>query len=152
MHPPLPRLSHVLVAALLAIPAIARAEPTPPPPPDFGQIKGESQEDKHKDWIQASPTTCPVRVTDGAKVASDPEEGGQVAKAGDKASAEDWRTHIHPNPIGNLASDPEEGGQIARTAKPKPKPKPDISDINVMKTSDKASAKVAEAAPSGDCH
>ena len=43
-----------------------------------------------------------------------------------------------------VASDPEEGGQIvARTAKPKAAPKPNISDINVLKTSDKASAAMA---------
>ena len=47
-----------------------------------------------------------------------------------------------------VASDPEEGGQIvARTAKPAPKPKPQISDINVMKTSDKASPSMAATAP-----
>jgi hypothetical protein len=51
-----------------------------------------------------------------------------------------------------VASDPEEGGQIARTAKPAPKPKPQISDINVMKTSDKASASMAESsAPASTC-
>ena len=44
-----------------------------------------------------------------------------------------------------VASDPEEGGQIARTAKPAPKPQ--ISDINVTKTSDKASASMAATPP-----
>ena len=46
-----------------------------------------------------------------------------------------------------VASDPEEGGQIARTAKPTPKPP--VSDMTVMKTSDKASPKLSQAAPSG---
>jgi hypothetical protein len=45
-------------------------------------------------------------------------------------------------------SDPEEGGQVvARTAKPAPKAKPQISDINVTKTSDKGSATLSAAAP-----
>ena len=119
MNPPLPRLPHWLLASAVALGALAAtpalAEPTAPP---FGTIKGESQNNDHKDMAAAQATTCAAVAAGPLNVASDPEEGGQVT---------------------------------ARTAKPQPKPKPNISEINVMKTSDKASASLAAATPTPSC-
>jgi type VI protein secretion system component Hcp len=96
------------LAMIAATPAFS--EPTAPA---AGTIKGESTEVDHKDTISAQPTTCAALAAGPLKVASDPEEGGQ----------------------------------IARTAKPKSTPKPQISELTVTKTSDKASANLAQAAP-----
>ena len=115
------RLPHLLLASAFAFSlgaAPALAEP-PAPATTAGAVKGEAMDKDHKDVMAPKPATCAA-------------------------------TAVDPGTL-KVASDPEEGGQIARTAKPKPKPQ--ISDINVVKTSDKASASLAPAAagPAAGC-
>ena len=107
------RLPHLLLASAFAFASAASPALAEPPAPaaTAGTVKGEAMEKDHKDWIAPQPATCAA-------------------------------TAVDPGTL-KVASDPEEGGQIARTAKPRPKPQ--IGDINVTKTSDKASAALAPA-------
>lgn len=133
-----PRIAHVFLASAVALGTLAAtAALADPPAPKPMPIKGESQDVDHKDWVAPQPATCPAAAAAPTNLASDPEEGGQASKT---ATA----TNIQP---ANVASDPEEGGQV-RAAKTK-RTKPTVSDINVMKTSDKASANLAPAPSAG---
>jgi len=80
MNPPLPRLPHLLLASAVALGALAAtpalAEPTAPQAGTT--IKGESQDKDHKEMVAAQATTCAAVAAGPLKVASDPEEGGQV--------------------------------------------------------------------------
>ena len=133
-------MHHWLLVSAVAVSAAATGAP--------------SGQRMHKPFTVTTPSAvCAPTNAQPTNVASDPEEGGQVASTAnttDTASAGDWHTHIHPSPIGNVASDPEEGGQ-ATAAKTKAT-KPSIGEINVTKVNDKSSAKLAEAAPPADCH
>ena len=115
------RLPQLLLASAFAFTAVAAPAFADPPAPATaaGTVKGEATEKDHKDWMAPKPAACAATAVDAGTL--------------------------------KVASDPEEGGQIARTAKPKPKPQ--IGDINVLKTSDKASASLAPApaTPSAGC-
>ena len=113
MNRPLARMPQILLLAstFFVSPFTIAPAASAPAPVKLGEIKGESTEDRHKDLMAARPLSCAA---------------------------------VEAGPV-KVASDPEEGGQVARTAKRKPT----VGDISVMKTSDKASTKLAEAAPSG---
>ena len=78
----------ILIASAFALsvatsPGFAKA---PPPKPD--PVKGESMDDRHKDMISAqSCDTLHAKLANG--VASDPEEGGQIARKAGGA-----KTHV----------------------------------------------------------
>ena len=76
---PLPRL--LIASALMLTPAAALAAPTP----DAAAVKGESMSKDHKD-LMAPPATCAAATVQPDKLASDPEEGGQVARTAKPAT------------------------------------------------------------------
>ena len=79
----LPRLPHILIGSTFALaafgsaPALSKDAKTTKP--DFSAIKGESMDDKHK-GLQAADGLCDThRAQPTSGIASDPEEGGQIA-------------------------------------------------------------------------
>ena len=56
---------------------------------------------------------------------------------------------VRAGPMTGVASDPEEGGQV--TMAKKGTTKPHVSDINVMKTSDKSSPMMMQSSAAGPC-
>jgi hypothetical protein len=71
----------ILIASAFALGMIAAAPASSEPTaPAAGTVKGESTQVDHKDMITAAPTTCAAVTTEPLKVASDPEEGGQIAR------------------------------------------------------------------------
>lgn len=133
---PLSRLPHLLLASAVAISAAAVA--APPYVPTGGTATGHRT---HKPiTVTTESAVCPAPATAAGptKLASDPEEGGQVTHVADA-------TQVQPL---KAASDPEEGGQVARTAKSKPS----VSEMNVTNKADSASTKMmASAAPPAEC-
>ena len=139
------RLPHLLLASAItfavgAAPAVSAADPVAPRDAATGSAHGKRMYKPYtattsQDMTAPAGATCPAADAGTVKVASDPEEGGQVARLADAAK-------VQP-----LASDPEEGGQVARTAKPKPT----VNDITVMKTSDKSSPALASAQGAPGC-
>ncbi len=131
MHAFVVRLPHILLASTFALSGIAAAEPTPPP---------------------ASPTLVPVPSPTTA--ARDPASGLPTGKRMHKpytivaepqtlqATAISWGAR--GDAVNSVVSDPEEGGEVS-AAKSKGHPK--VSDITVMKTTDKASAALSAAEP-----
>jgi type VI protein secretion system component Hcp len=48
--------------------------------PNFNTVKGESMDDKHKDMMQSGSNRCDAHHAQPMNgIASDPEEGGQIA-------------------------------------------------------------------------
>ena len=133
----LSRLPRLLLASTVALSSVAlstiAAAAAPPYVPTGGTATGQRM---HKPITVTTPSTvCPAPATAGTKVASDPEEGGQVAHVADATKVEPLKA----------ASDPEEGGQVvARTAKSKPS----VSEMNVTKKADTASPTLGQSAPS----
>ena len=85
-HPLLPRFflaSAVASCAIAAAPALAA--------PTADTVKGESMDARHKDMMAAQPGACAKVGANSLKVASDPEEGGQIA-----------RTATHKPKIGDM--------------------------------------------------
>ena len=89
-HPLLPRF---FLASAVASCAIAAAAPalSAPPAPTADTVKGESMDARHKDMMAAQPGACAKVGANSLKVASDPEEGGQIA-----------RTATHKPKIGDM--------------------------------------------------
>ena len=130
MHRSLSRLTLWLLASTVALSAVAIGEPT-------GQASGHRN---HKPLTVTTSSNLCANSAQPTNVASDPEEGGQVNRHALDAA------NVQP---ANVASDPEEGGQVTAARTAKPKPRPQVSDINVMKSSDQASAALATAPPPG---
>ena len=86
-HPLSPRIlltSALALAAFGAAPALSKSTK---PMDSMGDIKGESTQKDHKDWIQSGSTRCDThhaQPTSG--IASDPEEGGQVTASKTKVA------------------------------------------------------------------
>ena len=74
----LPRL--LIASALIAAPAAAEAAANP----NVGAVQGESTTKDHKDLLAAQSASCAATNVRPTSVASDPEEGGQVARAAAK--------------------------------------------------------------------
>lgn len=88
-----PLSSRILLASALALAAFGAApvlsKPAKPAKPqvDFSMIKGESQDDRHKDWIQPNSSRCDTHHAQPMSgIASDPEEGGQVTASKTKVA------------------------------------------------------------------
>lgn len=88
-----PRSTRILLVSAFALAAFGAApvlsKPAKPAKPqvDFSGIEGESQEDRHEDWIQPGSSRCDThRAQPTSGIASDPEEGGQVAASKTKVA------------------------------------------------------------------
>lgn len=75
MHRLFVRLPHILLASAFAISAVAVAAPRDAA---TGQASGKRM---YKPYTAQSSVTCAATSAQPVKVASDPEEGGQVARA-----------------------------------------------------------------------
>ena len=147
MHRLFPRLSRILLASAFVIPAIAVAEPPPTP---LKTPAAPAPMPMPYPLLAATTQTLEVKSVSwgpvGARLSSDPEEGGEIAhrKAGSDGNPRQEGAAVY-------SADPEEGGEIVRdvdsaaTATAKPKAKPHVSDINVMKSTDTASPMLSSA-------
>ena len=123
--------SAAALALLGAAPALAKDAKTSKPA--LSAIKGESMDDKHKGMMSSDPTMCDAHhAQPTAGIASDPEEGGQIARTG------------------GGSSDPEEGGEATAAAKTA-KGKVHVSEMSVTKLSDKSSTKLMDMSAPGGC-
>jgi type VI protein secretion system component Hcp len=81
-HPLLPRLflaSAFAFSAVAAPPALSA-----PPAPAADPVTGKAMDQQHSDMIAAQPAACATAGARPVNVASDPEEGGQIARAAHK--------------------------------------------------------------------
>lgn len=85
-----PLSSRILLASIIALsafgvaPALAKSTK---PMDNMGDIKGESTQKDHKDWIQPDSSRCDThRAQPMSGIASDPEEGGQVTASKTKVA------------------------------------------------------------------
>lgn len=85
-----PLSSRILLVSALALAAFGAApvlSKPAKPQVDFSMIKGESQDDRHKDWIQSDSSRCDTHHAQPMSgIASDPEEGGQVTASKTKVA------------------------------------------------------------------
>ncbi len=118
---------HILLASTFALSAIAAAEPAPPAP-----VPTPYPNVAARDVASGLPTG--KRMHKPYTVIAEPQTLQAIAIS--------WG--VRGGEVNSVVSDPEEGGQVT-AAKSKGHPK--VSEINVMKSSDKASANLMAAEP-----